>query len=725
MMKIFFILLSSTLLFSATNNNDKQIVLRRVYSQINLDGEIETVWNNADSVSGFFQMRPYYGKVSEKLTTVKILTTESVLYCLFICYDDREKIELNTGKLDESYGDAVSIMIDTFNDKKTAYKLAVSSTGVRSDARMLDDARNRDYNWDGIWSAHTKVHDWGYAVEIEIPYKSIQYDEYSSSWGLDFDRWIAHINEFSYWCHYEQNEGQRISKFGKMLFEDFHPSVKGLNLEVYPVAISKATFLRDNKYKLDPNAGIDIFYNPSRVLTFQLTANPDFAQIEADPFSFNISRYESYFQERRPFFTEGNEIFMASGRERNTGFYRPLELFYSRRIGKILPDGNEIPLIIGTKAFGRIDDWEYGGFMAITGETNYNDDGENKIEPKAYFTSARVKKQFLGNSTLGLIYVGKFSNGNTNGVFDIDGAFRGSDWQLSYQLARSIKNSEGDFAGSFGFTGFSNKWMTLARGRYIGEKFDINQIGFVPWNGTSEFVGLSGPIWFFENGYLHQLLIYGGAALNYEKVDSYLDHVGVFGLNMQFRDNWGYEINVVAGKAKDSDVKFDYSEYSFSSWFNISSKWNLNVWGGYSKTYNFSRDYLAFYSWVGTYFDWKIFNTLNLGTSLNAWIEGNPDGNIEDITYNARPYLSFTPINDLNIRIYVDNIYVRSSEKIERIIGGLLFSYNFLPKSWIYLAINEIQDRSDEFDSKGNLLPNRLHNTDRVAVFKIKYLYYL
>ncbi len=113
--------------------------------------------------------------------------------------------------------------------------------------------------------------------------------------------------------------------------------------------LGKATYLGNNKYETDPDAGIDIFYNPSQELTFQLTANPDFAQIEADPFDFNISRYESYFSEKRPFFTEGNEVFSPSGKQRNSGFYRPLELFYSRRIGKLLPDGTEVPLQVGTE----------------------------------------------------------------------------------------------------------------------------------------------------------------------------------------------------------------------------------------------------------------------------------------------------------------------------------------------------------------------------------------
>ena len=131
-----------------------------------------------------------------------------------------------------------------------------------------------------------------------------------------------------------------------------------MNLEVYPVGLAKAVYEGNNEYKVTANAGLDIFYNPSPKLTLQFTANPDFAQIEADPFSFNISRYESYFSERRPFFTEGNEIFMPSGRDRSSGFYRPIELFYSRRIGKLLPDGSEVPLIVGTKAFGRLDNWE-------------------------------------------------------------------------------------------------------------------------------------------------------------------------------------------------------------------------------------------------------------------------------------------------------------------------------------------------------------------------------
>jgi len=210
--------------------------------------------------------------------------------------------------------------------------------------------------------------------------------------GLDFDRWIPGSKEDIYWSTYERNEGQRVSKFGKLMLKGTRPSAQGLNLEVYPVGLARATWKSGGKYDVDPDAGVDVFYNPSERLTFQFTGNPDFAQIEADPFEFNISRYESYFSERRPFFTQGNEIFMASGRQQGSGFSRPLELFYSRRIGKILPDGTRVPLHMGTKAFGRLADWEYAGFFAITGEMDYEQHGEKLTEPRASFGSARVKK---------------------------------------------------------------------------------------------------------------------------------------------------------------------------------------------------------------------------------------------------------------------------------------------------------------------------------------------
>ncbi len=709
----------SSIIVSAADE-EKIYKLKKTNTEIEVDGIIDSLWETADSLSDFIQHSPYNGKEPTIRTVTKLLTTDESIYGLIVCYDSRSKIQNVTGTLDQFSGDMVSLMFDTFNDHNTAYKFAVSASGVRSDCRLIDDARNRDYSWDGIWFADSKIYDWGFVVEMKIPYKSIQYDTLKHSWGLDIDRWSPVRSEDIYWCGYEENEGQRISKFGSLVFEDFTPQVEGLNLEIYPVALTKFTYIRDGVYEGDPALGIDIFYNPSRSLTFQLTANPDFAQIEADPFDFNISRYESYYSERRPFFTQGYEIFRPSGQERSSGFYLPLELFYSRRIGKILPDGTEVPLTFGAKASGRINEWEYGGFVARTAETDYEVDGNTYTEPKAFFGTGRIKKQVLGNSSIGILFSGKQTSEHNYGVIDVDGAFRSSDWQLAYQVARSFKDSTGDYAASAGFRMVTENWMTLMRSRYIGDEFDINQIGYVPWIGTGSSTILTGPRWYFTRGELSSILLYAGPYVGYEKVDDYIDKEGIIGFNMQFRSNWAYEINISAGKNKDQGKEFDSYELNLSAYFNIKPEWSANIYGGVSKSYNFSRDYLALFYWLGGSASWKIIDILEIGSSLDTYVEGNPEGNIEDVTFNSRPYFSLTPVNYLNLRMYVDNVYVRSTDKLEQLVIGFLFSYNFSPKSWIYFAINELHTR--ETDPVDNI--RKMEISDRAAVLKIKYLYY-
>ncbi|HEX2983589.1 MAG TPA: DUF5916 domain-containing protein, partial [Ignavibacteriales bacterium] len=480
---LFLVLFSGCVLASGPG---KKLFLNKADGKIEIDGAIDALWAKADSISDFIQYTPYNDQQPTRRTTAKILTDGEDLFCLMICYDEKKNIQANAGKLDDFTGDIVSFMFDTFDDKKSAYKFAVNASGVRSDCKLVDDARNRDYSWDGIWFADSRIYDWGYVVEMRIPFKSIQYNEKLAEWGLDFDRWVPASTEDIYWVSYDPAEGQRISKFGRLVFNDFKPTAKGLNLEIYPVGIMRANYLRDGKYDIDPDAGIDIAYNPSPKLTFQFTANPDFAQIEADPYDFNISRYESKYDEKRPFFTEGQEIFRPSGKERNSGFYTPLELFYSRRIGKILPGGEQVPITFGAKAFGRINDWEYGGFATGTGEEDYKIDTLNYKEERALFTSVRLKKHILDNSSIGVLYVGKSVGSDLSGVIDVDGAFRGPSWQFVYQIARTVDNTKGNYGGAIGFRQMRKKWITLFRSKFIENDFNIDQVGYVPWKGLSD-----------------------------------------------------------------------------------------------------------------------------------------------------------------------------------------------------------------------------------------------
>jgi hypothetical protein len=158
-----------------------------------------------------------------------------------------------------------------------------------------------------------------------------------------------------------------------------------------------------------------------------------------------------------------------------------------------------------------------------------------------------------------------------------------------------------------------------------------------------------------------------------------------------------------------------------SSWFNLSPSWNASLYLEYERGYNFSREYQAPVLFSNAEGRWTPLGILEVGALVGAYVEYTPDGPVEEITLNARPYLSLTPVNDLNIRIYVDNLWLRSTSHLEHVLGGLLVSYNFLPKSWIYLAINESQQRG----SSDGTLPATMQVEARAAAFKIRYLFYL
>ncbi|HOH09026.1 MAG TPA: hydrolase, partial [bacterium] len=130
----------------------------------------------------------------------------------------------------------------------------------------------------------------------------------------------------------------------------------------------------------------------------------------------------------------------------------------------------------------------------------------------------------------------------SNGVVDLDGALRASDWQLSYQIARSYRNDEGDYAVSVGLWMPKTSWILGLRSRYVGEKFDIQEVGFVPWRGTWNGALLTGPVWRLQTGAVSQVMVYGGGLFNHEKADDYTDLMAALGYNMQFRKNWGFEI---------------------------------------------------------------------------------------------------------------------------------------------------------------------------------------
>jgi hypothetical protein len=183
------------------------------------------------------------------------------------------------------------------------------------------------------------------------------------------------------------------------------------------------------------------------------------------------------------------------------------------------------------------------------------------------------------------------------------------------------------------------------------------------------------------------------------------------------------ELDLIVGKAKEKGVVFDTKQHSFSFWANWSQNYNFNIYLNYYYDYNYNREFYANMLSGGAYFSYVPDPRIRLETDYSSWIEFNPNNSILEITHNFRPKVTYAITKDIHFRIYVDNTILKSSGKLERMLIGGLFSYNFSPKSWLYLAYNDNYEMKEPSVFITN--PTReLKSLDKIVVFKVRYLYY-
>ncbi|RNC85745.1 MAG: hypothetical protein ED557_02935 [Balneola sp.] len=313
-----------------------------------LDGLLdENAWRNAPVATGFTQRFPVDGGTPSQQTEAQILYTDKYIYVGVMAYETA--IDSTTSPLFRRDGsetsDWVYVSFDSYNDKRTAFTFAVNPRGVQKDILYFDD-NGEDVLWDAVWEAEAVTHANGWSVEMKIPLSQLRFSskDVNQSWGVNFQRRIARHNEFNYWAPTSQTEAGMVSLFGRL--NGISDLKEPRRLEIAPYVSSRLTREPeqdpDDPY-YDENAfnfglGGDVKYGLTSDLTLTATINPDFGQVEADPSTINLSQFEIFFSERRPFFLEGNEIFRF-GRTRTYNTAGNPNTFYSRRIGRS-PQGN-------------------------------------------------------------------------------------------------------------------------------------------------------------------------------------------------------------------------------------------------------------------------------------------------------------------------------------------------------------------------------------------------
>jgi len=444
--------------------------------KITLDGQLdEPAWQTPEVYSGFLQQDPKEGEPASEVTEVRVLYNHEYLYVAAICHDRApQRIVINdiSRDFDTINEDYFAVVLDTFNDDRNGYYLATTAVGGQKDSQIFDEGRNNNISWDGVWFVETRKGENGYTVEMAIPFKTLRFSrEREQVWGVHFYRRMRGRNESTYWSLPPRRYSlTRAIPFAGEL-QGIANVEPGRNLQVKPYGLAgvKRIASRGTDAEREIDGGLDIKYGLTSGLTLDLTVNTDFSHVEADSQVVNLTRFPTFFQEKREFFLENAGIFQFGALSNQEAL-----LFHSRTIG--LVGGQPIPILGGARLSGRAGR-NYLGLL------NMQTRSEEAV-PATNFTVARVRRDILGSSNVGGIFLNRQSRmtGDHNRAFGADSnfIFFQTDLRLSAALARTItpSRSDGDQIGKVEGQ-YQNDWMRVQSSYLdIGRNFNP-EMGFV------------------------------------------------------------------------------------------------------------------------------------------------------------------------------------------------------------------------------------------------------
>ena len=396
----------------------------REATALKLDGELtDEVWARAPKIDGFVQRDPKEGAAPTYATEARVAYDAQHLYVAILAHDpEPDKIASFLTRRDSySPSDWVAVLIDSYHDKRTAYEFSVNPAGVKQDKYYFNDG-DEDQGWDAVWDVVVARRGDGWSAEFRIPLSQLRFPASTKPiFGLALSRQIARHNETSTWPLIAKSTNGIVSQFGELHGLELSSSPRRLELLPYTVG-DLSTQPEDGNPLIkgvNPGAsvGLDMKYAITPALTLTATVNPDFGQVEADPAVVNLSAFETFFPERRPFFVEGSGVFRFD-MDCNDGSCTGL--FYTRRIGRTPQLGADVPdngffasptntTILGaTKVTGRIGGFSVGVLNALTAEEEATVavgslQSTQPIEPFASYTVGRLRREFANQSAVGVM----------------------------------------------------------------------------------------------------------------------------------------------------------------------------------------------------------------------------------------------------------------------------------------------------------------------------------
>jgi hypothetical protein len=473
-------------LYLQGRSQEKVIAIKRIVQPPRIDGFLDDAcWQNIKPVSNFYQYDPNNGKKATEETFVWMAYDSGNIYFAFSMKDSKaEKIwaELTPRNTFEN-NDSISVILDTYNDGRTSLTFTVNPRGVQKNSVET------------IWKSNARKNDKGWTAEIAIPFKSLRFSSQDKQiWGINFERYIHRLKETDYWTDVKRDT-PLLQQLGTLTgLYGIKPSY---NIEFFPYFGYRSSHWdnqKDNKFAL----GLDFKYGILPNLILDLTASPDFSEVESDPFIFQLSPYEIYLTENRPFFTEGSQYFKSS----STGF-RPAQfnLFYSRRI--------QNPKI-AAKVTGKTSGVSFGILGALN-KGEQNDD---------LFSVVRIQKDVFRNSQIGFYYTGLNTQNANNSSFALD-------YNFNFKDVYYVRGQSG-FSNSSTLEKKNNLMHVIQfeRDPDAGVKYQLYymrveknvdvQTGYISRTNT-QFVDMDlGYAWRFNKGFVKHLFVNFSPNLEYD-----------------------------------------------------------------------------------------------------------------------------------------------------------------------------------------------------------------
>ncbi len=655
-----------SLLAPVTLTGQRTIEAYRVSDPIIIDGIHEPgKWAGSDSASGFFQMEPVPGDPSTGKSVCYIGYDHENIYISVNLYQE-SKVVAKAMKRDElSKGDDCFVLvIDPYNDNRSGYGFWTNALGTQTDFRIHDDGRNTDTNWDTEWKSASAVHECGWSLEMAIPFKSLRFKPGAETWGVNFGRVIRSNFETSYWSGILTDDF-RISQGGKLT--GISPPESGGKLTLFPYASLR---FENNEFtgvdkQVKPDAGGDVKWQITPNMTADGTINPDFATVEADEERINLTRYELRYPEKRLFFQEGNEMYSTR-----------IMTFYSRRIQDIL---------YGVKLNGKAGKYDFNAMNMRTLQLSGEDD------PPSFFTTARVKRDFLGSSTVGLTAVDR--RNDSSYVTSLSGDYvlnLGDTWKLTGQFVASVPGDLLSHSAWFvRFAKESNYYHMHVRYTEIGENFkeNVDQTGYVVDDDRREVDSdLSYKMW-IRNGFLQYIEMVSRNNVFWARTTGDLRSWNItesVEFYLQSRFSFEYSYN---NEFKLFDKEYYNHRHAFGVGYNT-AEWN-HVKAGYSFGHNFDRDFQRF-SMAGRM---KITEKLSAAYSGDL-VRFSPDPDTSSTLINVGS-LNYNFTKDLWVRVFA-----QSSTRNNRIYFYGMAGWRFRPP---FGALYLIYSHDQEAETMGYL----------------------